>query len=161
MPENAPRPIPEGMNTLTTHLWFNGNCNEAIEFYQKALGAELEAPAITGPDGKGVMHAMLKIGNSHIMMADAFPGSWEKGPEEAATAGLWVYVDDCDAVYDQAVNAGCKVEIEMMDAFWGDRMGKVRDPFGHCWAIASHKWMLTPEEMRERQEAWLKTVEPA
>ncbi len=89
------------------------------------------------------------------MMADAWPRSWEKGPESSATAGLWVYVKDCDALYERASMAGCEVLMSMMDAFWGDRMGKVKDPYGHCWAIATHKWDLTPEEMKQRQEKWL------
>ena len=156
MPEKAPKPVPEGMNTLTTYLWFNGNCTEAVEFYQKALGAELAGPVVPGPDGKGVMHAMLKIGNSHVMMSDAWPGSWEKGPDGGTTASLWVYVEDCDALFARATDAGCKPLMPMMDAFWGDRFGKVKDPFGHCWAIATHKWLLTPEEMQQRQQEWLK-----
>ena len=139
MPQKASKPVPEGMHTITTHLWFNGNCKEAIEFYQKAFGAELAAPPVPSPDGKIIMHAMLRLGDSNIMMADPFPESWEQGPKESASAGMWVYVDDCDALYNKAIEAGCEVIYPMMDAFWGDRMGKVEDPYGHCWAIASHK----------------------
>jgi PhnB protein len=158
MPQKAPSPVPEGMHTLTTHLWFNGNASEAVEFYQKAFGAELAAPVATGPGGKGVMHAMLKIGDSHIMMADAWPGNWEKGPESAATAGLWIYVKDCDALFARATEAGCEPIMPAMDAFWGDRMGKVKDPFGHCWAIATHQWVLTPEEIEQRHQEWMATL---
>jgi len=155
MPEPAPSPVPEGMHTITTYLWFNGNCNEAIDFYQQAFGAQLVGPPVVAPDGKAILHAMMKIGDSHIMMSDAFPGNWEQGPRQSATAGMFLYVDDCDAFYNQAVAAGCEVLEEMMDAFWGDRMGKVKDPFGHCWAIASHKWVFTPKEMEQRQQEWL------
>ncbi len=158
MPEKAPKPVPEGMHTVTVNLWFNGNCQEAIDFYQKAFSAELAAPVVPAPDGKGIMHAMLKLGDSNIMMADVRPGQWEQGPKESATASMWCYVEDCDALYSQAVNAGCEVVEPMMDAFWGDRNGKVKDPFGHCWGIASHKWILTEDEMQERLQEWLKSI---
>ena len=105
MPIPAPKPVPEGMNTLTTHLWFSGRCGQAVEFYQKALGAELAGPVVPYPDGQGVMHAMLKLGNSHFMLADAAPGGWEKGPETYATAGLFAYVEDCDALFQRATAA--------------------------------------------------------
>jgi uncharacterized glyoxalase superfamily protein PhnB len=146
------------MNTLTTHLWFNDNCAEAVEFYQKAFGAELVSPVVPGPEGKGVMHAQLKLGNSHVMMADAWPGSWEVGPSGSATAGLFVYVDDCDKLFHRAIEAGCETIFPLADMFWGDRMGKVKDPFGHCWGIATHKWIYTPEEMKRGQDEWLKSL---
>ena len=159
MAEKAPSSKPAGMHTLTPHLWFNGNCQEAVAFYQKALGATLTAPVVMGPGGSSVLHAMLAIGDSPFMLADAWPGTWEKGPDGSSTVGLWVYVEDCDALFKRAADAGCETEFEMMDAFWGDRMGKVRDPFGHCWAIATHKLVLTPEEIEEGQQAWLQTLE--
>ena len=159
MAKQAPQPVPEGMNTLTTHLWFSGNAREALEFYKKALGAEQIGMVAPTPDGKGLMHAMLRIGDSHIMLADAWPNSWETGATTNATAGLWVYAKDCDALYNQAVEAGCEVMQPIMDAFWGDRMGKVKDPFGHTWAIASHKWVYTPEEIRANELEWLKSME--
>ncbi len=158
MPEKAPKPIPDGMHTITTHLWFNGNCKKAIDFYKKAFGAKEVVPPVETRDGKAIMHAMLKFGDSNMMMADAWPEAWEQGPRGTATAGLWVYVEDCDAVLNQATEAGCEVLMPMADAFWGDRFGKVKDPFGHCWAIATHKWVLTPEEMQERQKEWLKSL---
>jgi len=158
MPKNAPKHIPDGMNTVTTHFWFNGNCKEAIEFYKKALGADSLFPSVESPDGKSILHAMLKLGDSNLMLADAWPGQWEQGPKDNATTGIFLYVEDCDALYNQAIDAGCKVVDEMMDAFWGDRMGKVKDPFGHCWAIATHKLILTPEEMEERQKEWFKNL---
>ncbi len=158
MPRPAPRPVPEGMNTITTQLWFNGNCRQAIDFYQKALGAEPAGPVAPAPDGKSIMHAMLKLGNSHIMMADAWPGQWEKAPQGGATAGLFVYVDDCDKLFDRATKAGCETIFPMADMFWGDRMGKLKDPYGHCWAIATHKWIMTPEEVKKGQDEWLKSM---
>jgi uncharacterized glyoxalase superfamily protein PhnB len=146
------------MKTVTAHLWFNSNCTEATEFYKKAFGAEAVGEVATGPGGNGVMHAMVKIGDSNVMMADAWPGQWERGPREEATTGRWLYVVDCDAAFGRAVDAGCEVMGEMANMFWGDRIGKLKDPFGHCWAIASHKELLTPEEMAQRREAWIKTL---
>lgn len=151
MPQPAPSPIPEGMRAITAHLWFDGNAQEAIAWYQKNFNASLTSPPITFPGGVGIMHAMLKIGDSHIMMADQIPGkAWEHAPKEGSTMSLFVYVDDCDAYYDRAIAEGSEVLEEMMDAFWGDRMGKIKDPFGHVWAFATHQWVLSPEEMQER-----------
>lgn len=158
MARKSPDPVPEGMHNATIHLWFNGNCREAVDFYQKALGAKLAGPVIDGPGGNGVIHAMIKIGDSNIMMADAWPDSPEKGPEDFATASIYLYVDDCDAVYNQALEAGCEVIHEMMNTFWGDRSGKVKDPFGHCWSISTYKEILSPEELKERQEEWMKSL---
>ena len=159
MPEKAPRPVPEGVNSVTVHLWFDGNCSEAIDFYKKAFGVEQIGPPLKTPDGKRILHAVVKLGNSDIMMADAWPGNWEQGPNQSATASLWCYVEDCDALYDRAVKEGCEVMEEIMDAFWGDRSGKVKDPFGHCWSFASQKWILTEEELQERTQEWLKNLE--
>lgn len=154
----APKPVPEGMNTLSTILFFNGNCRQAIDFYQRVFGAELMSQIMSTPDGKRVMHAMLKLGNSHIMMADAMPGEWERGPENSATASLFMYVADCDSVFKRAVDAGCKATMPMADMFWGDRLGKVKDPFGHCWNIATNKYVLSPEEMQKAEQEWLKSM---
>lgn len=158
MAKKAPKPIPDWMNTVTAHIWFNGNCKEAVDYYKKVFSAQLLAPPIETPDKKGILHVMLKIGDTNIMMADAIPGQWEKGPELSTTIGFWLYVEDCDDQYNKAVNAGCEIINEMMDAFWGDRMGKVKDPFGHCWAIASQKWLYTDEEIQKNQEEWLKSL---
>ncbi len=146
--------IPEGMTSLTPHLWFNGNCKKAVEFYQKALGAELLGPVATDSSGTTVCHAMLRVGNSNFMLADAWPGSPEKGPEGSASMSMWLYVEDCDAAFTKACEAGCEVLMPMMDAFWGDRMGKVRDPFGHCWAIATYKFVMTKDEIQKGMQEW-------
>lgn len=155
MPKPAPSHMPESMHTVTPHMWFNGNCMEAIEFYKKAFNAEMPAPATMWPDGKRVMHGMIKIGDSNFMMADAMPEGIEKGPEGHTTVGFWLYVEDVDASFKQAVEAGCEVMYDVMDAFWGDRTGKVSDPYGHTWAIATWKYEMTPEEMEAGQKAWL------
>ena len=155
MAERAKSSVPEGMATVTSQMWFSGDCSQAIEFYQKVFDAQLVGPAIPWPDSDTIMHAMLKIGDSNIMMADAHPQAYEQGPGEHATVGLFCYFEDCDLYYDRAVKAGCVVLDEMMDAFWDDRMGKVKDPFGHTWAVGTHKWIYTPEEMQKNQQAWI------
>ena len=159
MPQPAKQPIPEGMHSVTAHLWFNGDCADAIELYQKAFGARLDSPAVPGPDGKGIMHALLTVGDSKIMLADAWPGAWEHGPRDGATMGLFLYTEDCDAAFQQAVEAGCEVMSEPTDMFWGDRMAKVKDPFGHCWGIATHKWVYSPQEMKEGEKQWVESLD--
>ncbi|MCB9730758.1 MAG: VOC family protein [Deltaproteobacteria bacterium] len=154
----APKPVPDGMSTITTQLWFAGDCSAAIEFYRKAFGFELCEPPALGPGGKGVMHAMMQLGSGRIMMADAWPGSWEHAPDGGATAGLFLYVEDCDAVQAQAVAAGCEELFAVADMFWGDRMGKVKDPFGHCWGISTRTMDYTPEEVAAGQRAWMASM---
>lgn len=154
MPTPAKNPVPEGMHTITPHMWFNGDCKKAVEFYQKAFNAELMGPIAFDSHHDTVMHAMLRIGTSNMMMADAWPDSPEKGPMTFSSVGMWLYVNDCDAVFAQACAAGCEVLMPMMDTFWGDRMAKVRDPFGHCWAIASHKVVFTKEEIEQGMKEW-------
>ena len=151
MAEPAPKPIPDGMHSLTPCLFFSGDCAAAIEFYRKAFGAETVSPPVPWPDGKGVMHVMLKIGDSRFMMWDAPAESPEQGPVDSTTAGLFLYVEDCDAVFNTAVEIGCRILIPMDDAFWGDRYGKVIDPFGHTWSIATWKWIYSQEEMQQKQ----------
>lgn len=152
--------IPEGMGTITPQLIFAGDCAAAVAFYQKAFGATLCGPPVTGPDGQGVIHALLQIGDSRLMMNDAWPGGWEQGPVEGATAGLFLYVEDCDAAYDRAVAAGCEALFPVADMFWGDRTGKVKDPFGHCWVLATYTTVYTPEEIAAGQKAWLDSIKP-
>ncbi len=152
MSQKAPAAIPQGMHTITPAMWFNGNCREAIEFYKKALNAEIVGQIAPSPDGKSIWHAMMKIGNSNFMLSDAMPGSWEKGPEKTTTMGMWLYVEDCDSVFDKAVKSGCQVVMPVADMFWGDRMGKFKDPYGHSWAVATYKWVYTPEEMKKKMD---------
>ena len=155
MSKKASKAIPEGLQSLTPQFWFNGNCRQAIDFYKKALKAEVIGNIADSPDGKSVWHAMLKVGNSCIMLSDAMPDNWERGPQNGATMGVWLYADDCDAIFNSAVKNGCKVIMEMNDMFWGDRMGKVKDPYGHCWAIAARRWDYTPEEMKDKMDEFL------
>src|SRR5256885_3215271 len=153
--------VPEGYHTVTPQLTLD-NAAQAIDWYKKAFGAE-EGERATGPDGK-IMHSELRIGNSRIMVNDAMMGG--KGPKAlgGSPISLWIYVDDCDALFNRALGAGAKVAPggmgQMQDQFWGDRSGTVIDPSGYTWTIATRKEDLTPEEMRQRQDEWMKKFSP-
>jgi PhnB protein len=157
MMARAKSAVPQGFHTVTPQLTLD-NCAQAIDWYKKGLGAEEISRAI-GPDGK-IMHAELKIGDSWIFVNDAIMGG--KGPKACggSPAALWVYVEDCDALFNRAVGAGGRVESgpmgKMQDQFWGDRCCTFTDPAGYMWTIATHKEDLTPEEMKQRQDAWMK-----
>ena len=144
--------IPEGFNTVNMYL-IVPDAKEAIEFYQKAFGAEAGVH-MPGPGGQGTMHAEVRIGNSMVMLTDENP-AWEmKSPATlgGTPAGLHLYVDDADKLFQRAVDAGCQPIAPLMDAFWGDRYGKVLDPFGHQWGIATHVEDVPPEEMGQRAQ---------
>ncbi len=142
------KPIPEGSHSLTPHITVN-DAAKAIEFYKKAFGAR-ELGRNAGPGGK-IMHAALQIGDSRLMLNDAFPemGACAPSPTGSVPVTIHLYVEDVDKVYNQAVAAGAKPTMPVMDQFWGDRYGKVVDPFGHNWSIASHTKDMTPAEMEE------------
>ena len=162
MAKKASKPVPEGLHTLTPSLAFNGDCRQAIDFYQKAFGAEVMGRPVPSPDGKQIWHVMLRLGDSMLMMNDAMPmpgtPPFIAGPKGSATASLWVYVDDCDQLFKRATAAGCQVVMPMDDAFWGDRTGTLKDPFGHVWSIATKKWDYTEEEMQRQMEDALKKM---
>ena len=148
MSETVP-PIPEGLHSLTPHLVVN-DARKAIEFYQTAFGAQVRA-MFPMPDGK-IMHAVVVIGDSAMMLNDEFPemGSPSPATTKADTCvRLQLYVPDADAVFNAAVKAGAKVIMPMMDMFWGDRYGRLTDPFGHSWSIATHQKDMTHAEMEE------------
>mgnify|MGYP001366391302 CR=1 FL=1 len=144
------KPIPSGMHTLTPHLVVQGASN-AIEFYKKAFGAE-EVRRLTAPDGKAIMHADLKVGDSHFFLVDEFPEMDCRGPQSigGTPVTIHMYVEDVDATFGKAVAAGAKVRMPLSDMFWGDRYGMLTDPFGHSWSLATHKEDLTPEQIRQR-----------
>lgn len=145
------KPIPEGYHTLTPFLTVRG-AERAIEFYQQAFGATSRG-AMKGPDGK-IMHAELKIGDSVVMLADEFPEFGSLSPESGGSTsmGLHIYVEDVDQAFDRAVNAGAKVEMPLADQFWGDRYGRLKDPFGHKWSIATHVKDLSMDEMKHNMD---------
>ena len=146
------QPIPEGYRTLTTYLTVE-NAAEAIDYYKNAFGAK-ERIRMEAPDGK-IGHAELEIGDSLLMLSDAFPGATSRPPTElgGTTAGAFMYVEDVDAVVKRAVESGATVTMEVADQFWGDRFGSISDPFGHLWSIATHVEDVPPEEMAERAKA--------
>jgi PhnB protein len=146
----AVKPIPEGYHSITPYLSLD-NASEAIDFYTKAFGAT-ERVRMPAPDGKKVAHAELQIGDSMIMLSDMFEQSSGKTPKQlgGTTIGLFLYVEDVDEVFKQAIDAGATSKQEPEDQFWGDRFGRVTDPFGHEWQIATHKEDLSPEEMEAR-----------
>jgi PhnB protein len=144
--------VPEGFHTLTAHLTVR-EASKAIEFYQKALGAEVLF-VHTMPNGK-VMHASLQIGDSRLMLADEFPGMGTPAPQTlgGSPVVLNLYVEDVDRLFNQAVAAGAKVTMPLANQFWGDRYGQIVDPFGHTWALASHVEEVPREEMERRANA--------
>jgi PhnB protein len=148
----AVNPIPEGYHSLQIYLAVE-DAAKAIDFYTEAFGAE-ETIRMPGPDGK-VAHAELQIGDSKLMLSDPFEHSDVRPPSERGgpTASIFMYVDDVDATFEQAQRAGATVVSELEDMFWGDRFGTVADPFGHVWAMATHKEDLSEEEMAERSKA--------
>jgi PhnB protein len=153
----AKRPVPEGYHTVTPHLVVD-NAAQAIDWYKKALGAE-EVARNSGPDGK-IMHAEIRIGDSRIMMNDPMMGG--KGPKAigGSPASLWLYVEDCDALFNRAVAAGAQVQMPMDNQFWGDRSGTVSDPHGYSWSIATRKEDLTKQEMDQRATEFFKQFAP-
>src|ERR1044071_3987700 len=122
--------IPEGYHSLTPNIAFK-DARKAIDFYKKAFGAK-EKFLMPGLNGKGVIHAELWIGNSIVMMTEEMPGSPGRSAESLGNSpiGLYLYVEDADAVFKKAVELGAKIQMQLQDMFWGDRMGQVKDPFG-------------------------------
>ncbi len=156
MPKPA-SPIPPGFHAITPHLTVNGAA-AYIDFLKRAFNAvEIESERNAGPGGK-LMHARVRIGDSMLIFNDDFGDEFGLPPIAKGRMPflLNLYVQDADAVWKQAVAAGCQVEMPLADQFWGDRYGHLRDPFGFLWAIASHQEDLTPEELQERQAAMLR-----
>ncbi len=146
-------PIPDGFHTITPALVVN-NSKEAIEFYKKAFDAN-EIFQMSAPDGK-TMHAMIKIGDSFVMMSDEFPDMGYKSPTSIGGTAVTIslYVEDADKIFNQAVKAGAKIAMPIMDAFWGDRFGTVIDPYGHLWAIATHQKDISPDELKKASDQY-------
>jgi uncharacterized glyoxalase superfamily protein PhnB len=149
--------IPEGYRTITPYMTVR-DAARAIEFYKQAFGAE-EKGVMKGPDGK-IGHAELRIGDSIIMLGDEFPEFGSLSPQSTGGVGmgLHIYIEDVDSAFDRAVKAGATVEMPVADMFWGDRYGKLVDPFGHKWSIGTHKRDVTMEEMDEAQKEFMKQM---
>ena len=148
----AVQPVPDGYHTVSPYLAVE-DAAAAIDYYKKAFGAT-ERVRMEAPDGK-IGHAELEIGDSIVMLADPFPQANTKPPHElgGTSAGVFLYVEDVDAVVKRAVDAGASVTMEVADQFWGDRFGTVTDPFGHVWSVATHIEDVPPAEMAERAKA--------
>jgi uncharacterized glyoxalase superfamily protein PhnB len=146
--------IPAGFHSVTPSIIVRGAA-EAIEFYKRAFGAE-EVSRMEGPDGK-VMHAEIRIGDSIVMLGDESPEWCALSPlsTNGLSSSLHIYVDDADAAFERALRAGAKVRYPIENAFWGDRYGKITDPFGHEWGIATHVKDVSPKEMQQAAEAWM------
>ena len=147
------KPIPDGFHNVTPSIIVN-NADEAIDFYKKAFDAK-EIYRFPTPDGK-ILHAMIQIGDSFVMLSDEFSSMGLRSP---ATIGgtpvsLHLYVEDADGIFKKAVSAGAIITMPLMDMFWGDRFGTVMDPYGHSWAIATHKIDMTPEGLRKAGEEY-------
>ncbi len=142
------KPIPEGMHTVTPHLVCAG-AEDAIAFYTNAFDA-VELGRMPGPQGK-LLHAAIRIGDSTVMLVDEYPEWNALGPKslKGTPVTIHLYVDDVDAVVARAVDAGAKITMPVEDMFWGDRYGKLEDPFGHYWSVATHVRDLSKEEMQE------------
>lgn len=150
------KPVPDDMHTITPHLICAGAA-DAIEFYKKAFNA-VEGGRLPGPDGK-LMHAMIRIEGSAVMLVDEMPQWGAFGPKslKGSPVTIHIYVPDADALFARAVAAGAKVLMPLEDMFWGDRYGKLEDPFGHHWSIATHQRDLSSAEINEA----MKKLDPA
>jgi uncharacterized glyoxalase superfamily protein PhnB len=143
---------PEGMHSVTPHLVCAGAA-KAIEFYKEAFGA-VEQARLPGPDGR-LMHAAIRIGDSTVMLADEMPEWGALGPKslKGSPLTLHLYVDDADAFVARAVKAGAKVTMPVAEQFWGDRYGKIEDPFGHQWSVAHRVCEVSMEEAQTAMRA--------
>jgi PhnB protein len=150
--QNNVRPIPEGYHSISPAITCK-NAAAAIDFYKEAFGAT-EINRMLGPGGM-VMHAELRVGDSVIFVSDEFPGmSAAPAPGATPSSYLFLYTENADATFNRAVAAGATVSMPIADMFWGDRYGKLTDPFGHSWGVATHVEDVSPEEMERRSAEW-------
>ena len=145
------KPIPDGMHTVTPHLICAGAA-DAIEFYKKAFNA-VEVLRLPGPQGR-LMHAMIRIGDSPVMLVDEMPEWGAFGPKslKGSPVTIHLFVEDVDAFVARAVGAGAKITMPVADMFWGDRYGQLEDPFAHRWSVATHLRDMSPEELKQAME---------
>lgn len=143
------KPIPDGYHSVTPHLALRGAA-KALEFYAKAFGAE-ELFRMPGPGG-AILHAEMRFGDSNVMFGEEMPQAGASSPQTigGSPVSLLLYVKDVDASFARATQAGCTALMPPTDMFWGDRYCKLQDPFGHLWAIATHKEDVAPDEMERR-----------
>jgi PhnB protein len=141
-------PVPSGYCTVTPDIVVS-NVSEAIKFYKQAFNA-WEVLRMNGPDGK-VMHAEIQIGNSRVMLcSECRERNWLSPKSRGGTTGmLYLYVENVDDLFNQAVRAGAAPGNPVTDMFWGDRVGDVTDPWGHRWSLATHTRDLTPQQIEQ------------
>lgn len=146
--------IPEGFHSVTPYLVLK-DARKAMEFYKRAFGAK-ERFAMPGPDGKGVMHAEIQIGNSIIMMSEENPQQRCKSAETSggSPVSFFLYLEEVDEAFRVAQEAGAEVRMPVQDMFWGDRAGTVQDPFGYSWTLATHSKDLTMQEIQQGAQAF-------
>jgi PhnB protein len=146
-----PKPIPQGYRTVTPYLTVN-DAARAIDFYKRAFGAQ-EVMRMDAPGGK-VAHAEIKIGDSIVMLGDEMPGAPNRSPQSlgGTCSGILLYVENADTFFNKAVSAGAQVEAPIADMFWGDRYGRLKDPFGHSWSVATHQEDVAPADMAKRMQ---------
>jgi len=150
---------PEGYHSVTPYIIVDGAA-DAIRWYTQALGATEKYRL---PMGDKIGHAEILIGDSHIMLSDEWPDHGIHGPKRRGgpTATFMIYVEDVEAAFQRAVEAGASVDKPIEDQFYGDRSGTVVDPFGHKWTLATHVEDVPEDEMRRRMEAWSEGGVPA
>ncbi len=150
--------IPQGMHSVTPHLICAGAA-KAIDFYVKAFGAT-ESARLPGPDGR-LMHAAVRIGDSTVMLVDEMPEWGALGPKSLKGSPVTIHliVPDVDAFVERAVKAGAKVTMPVEDAFWGDRYGKLEDPFGHHWSVATPVREVSMEEAQKAMQEMAKSMQ--
>jgi len=148
--------IPDGYHSVTPTLTING-ASDAIDFYKKAFDAK-EIYRFLGSDGQSIMHAEIRIGDSALMLCDEMPEMGCLSPKSTGgpSGAIYLYVNDADFVFSNAVSVGAKSMISMMDGFWGDRFGILVDPFGHRWTIATRKKDMTLEEIQKAGAEFMK-----
>src|SRR3982751_3773517 len=150
--------IPPGYYSITPYLVVS-DAARAIDFYKQAFGAH-ELSRMGGPGGK-IGHAELKIGDSILMLSDERMGKRCPHSLGGSPVSIFVYVENVDSVFRQALEAGAQSDMPPTDMFWGDRFGKLTDPFGHLWALATHVEEVAPEEMQQRAQAAMAPMTPA
>ena len=153
------KPIPEGAHTVSAHLVVR-NGRDAIEFYKAAFGAE-ELGRQYLPDGQTLLHATLRFGDSIVFLCDEMPMMGHcRSPQSLGGTSITLHIwsEDVDAAVERAVKAGARISMPVMDMFWGDRYGKVTDPFGHEWSVATHVRDMSPDEIAKAADETMKMM---
>ncbi|MGH9396805.1 MAG: VOC family protein [Terriglobia bacterium] len=143
------KPVPDGFHRVTPSLVVQ-DATRAMDFYKQAFGAEVKS--VHHVEGGKVAHADLLIGDSMLMLSDEFPGAGCQAPQAGSSGSviLHIYVENADETFNRAVSAGATATMPMADAFWGDRYGQLKDPFGHTWSVAARKEDLSSKEIEKR-----------